>query len=61
MSDIPEAALQLIMLISAIMGMVVIDLNRTVRQTVAPPVVVVVVVQRALKARPIRQRRKSCC
>lgn len=51
MSDIPEAALQLIMLISAIMGMVVIDLNRTVRQTVARPVVAV---QSALKARPIR-------
>ena len=58
MSDILELALQLCVLISAIMGILVIDLNQTARQTVALPVVAV---QSALKARPIRQRRKSCC
>ena len=50
MSDILELALQLCVLISAIMGIVVEGLNRTVRQTVTLPVVVV---QSALKARPI--------
>ena len=49
MSDIPELALQLCVLISAVTGIRVIDLNRTVRNTVALPVVAV---------KPIKQKRK---
>ena len=56
MSDILELALQLCVLVSAVTGIRVIGLNRTVRQTVALPVVTV---QSALKARPVKQMRKS--
>ncbi len=55
MSDIQELALQLCVLISAIMGTMAMGLNRTVRPTVALPVVEV---QSAFNARPIKQRRK---
>jgi hypothetical protein len=57
MSDIPELALHLCVLTSAIMGIVVMGLNRTVRLTAALPVAM----QSALEARPIKRRRKSCC
>lgn len=56
MSDIPELALQLCVFISGLMGILVIGLNQSVRQTVALPVVTV---QSALKARPVKQMRKS--
>lgn len=58
MSDLLELALQLCVLISASMGILILGLNRTVRQTVVLPVVAV---QSDLNARPIKPRRKSCC
>lgn len=58
MSDSLEFALQLCMLISVTVGILILDLNRTVHQTVALPVVAV---QNALEARSTKKRRESCC